>query len=327
MQAIDTCRSIAPPAAFTISHVVQAADNVNDYFKVIRTIITCANRWIKISDHFLKAIKYTKFISSLYGLFATQKLLGAALTCSKSRNFLVAGRSLWPVINNTRKVFASIVWFATTAKDFGVASIKVISWTALLEATEIPCKVVSLGVSLMRIGKLVIIWIELKRYLSVINECRVENKPRNSYIITGYLERAHLRLEKELKVGAKNHFESQIQALQKMNGRQETFQHALALSRSEQILCALQIRAEKRLVGQVLNTCAKIADFLASFFETALPRLLFSLSLLSTIATALKMAKHFYGKYQTPKSALLWPNLVIASSIRNENVTVACKTA
>lgn len=327
MQAIDTSRSIAAPASFTISHVVQAADSVNDSFKVIRTIITCANKWIKISDHFLKAIKYTKFISSLYGLFATHKLLCAAATCSKSRNFLVAGRSLWPVINNTKKVFASIVWFATTAKDFGLVSIKAISWTVLLGAADMPFKILSLGASILRVGKLIIIWIELERYLSLVNECRLENRPRNSYIITGYLDRAHLRLEKELKVGAKNQFGSQIQALQKMNSRQETFQHALALSRSEEILRALQVRTEKRLVGQVLSICAKIVDFSAAFFENALPRLLFSLSLLSTIATALKMAKHFYGKYQTPKSALLWPNLRIAPSIRNENVTVACKSA
>jgi len=334
MHAIDKCTTLASSVSFfaqdlkphfAIFHVVQAADDVNAYLKVIRTIISCANKWIKISDNIVKVIKYTKFVSSLYGLFAAQKLISSAVVCSNATCALTAGRALWPVLNNTKKVISSLCWFANAAADVGLISGKKIAWMSCVVVIDVPFKLVSLGVCILRIGKLVVIWLELERYKVLIRESRRENRPRNCYIITAYLDRSHTRLTKELKLSPKNRLDRQVELLNHYLGRREPFLHTSALERSDQILTRLQILVQKRAVGELINTGAKIVDLGSSFFATTCPGFLFSLSLLSTLATGLKMAKHFYGKYQTPKNAMLWANPSPIS--RTMHATVTCKTA
>lgn len=315
MQGISYCSSVSASNFFsasqepsqniyrdTLSEVVRASDDVNICFKAIRCCLTCTVHWIKISDEFVKVVKYTKVVSSLRGLFAGRKVIYAFHKAFVTDSIVVRIIAVWRITKNTKKVVSSVAWFFKMAKEFGLLSAKQASWTSYSGSIQLPFQLISLAAGGLRLCKIFVIWCELARYQKVLNQSSLEHNPRNCHVIHNYLQRAHERLQKELQISRESQLDRYIKGIEQYLTNDAQEKHQLALERCEHVMQTFRERIKAQIVIEITNVCAKILDLAATIFEASLPSYTLSLSMLSVSVTVIKMARFFYNKQYDRKN-------------------------
>jgi hypothetical protein len=273
-----------------------AGQDVDLFLKVIRTCVSSTNRWIRLSDDFLSAAKYTKVFSSLRNVISTSKLQGAIYTAITADKTLVKAKACWQVAKYSKKIVSSVVWFINVAKDFGLVATQTVAWTVYMGVIQIPFQLLSMGASFWRMAKIYTIWCELKRQDGHIQQGLLEHNVSCCHQLVAYLERSQDRLIIDLQL--KQPLVRSTNDLTVWLNSKCLEKQQMAIDQCEKLLQTLKGRVFAQVIAQVMACVSKVIDAVATVFESFNPAAFMYLTLLSMTATALKISRHFYAKSQ-----------------------------
>lgn len=132
-----------------LSFIPQVSQKPVLFFRALRSGITTAGHWTRLSDDWALHARYTHIFSAVHGFLGVRKLISA-------QHIEPTPLQLWGSVKRVKKFVAAIGWFCKAGRDKGYFNPSFAAWTSYVKIVQVPFDCVSLGFSLFKISRICI---------------------------------------------------------------------------------------------------------------------------------------------------------------------------